>query len=61
MSIFMSILYLLGGVAQLVVAAGMARLALEDWRSDEPSCVESLTIAVLFLLFAVLMFIQVQP
>jgi hypothetical protein len=57
----MPILYLLGGVAQLVVAAGMARLALEDWRSDEPSCVVSLIIAALFLLCAFLMFIQVQP
>ena len=57
----MSILYFLGGVAQVVVAAGMARLALEDWRSNEPSWVVSLMIAVLFALCAFLMFIQVQP
>jgi hypothetical protein len=57
----MPILYLLGGVAQLVVAVVQVATALEDWRSDQTSCVVSLIIAALFLLCAFLMFIQVQP
>jgi len=57
----MPILYLLGGIAQLLVAAAVAKDGLEDWRVKQDSPALSFIIAALFTLCAFLMLIQVQP